>query len=110
MAKGRAMTNPAADFAPGIINNFTLYYKPDYAIYVLQIGLTHILRMTEKTSLTFRLTAAEANILFGYARRAGRTQSDVLREFIRSLERRELKRPGPAKEEPPGGQGANHGL
>jgi hypothetical protein len=42
--------------------------------------------MTEKTSLTIRLTVAEANILFDYAQQAGRTQSDILREFIRSLE------------------------
>jgi hypothetical protein len=54
--------------------------------------------MTEKTSFTFRLTTAEAYILFGYAERTGRTQSDILRQFIRTLQRKKLTRPEPAKE------------
>jgi predicted DNA-binding protein len=49
--------------------------------------------MTEKTNFTFRLTTAEANILWDYAERTGRTQSDILREFIRTLQRKKLKRP-----------------
>ena len=55
--------------------------------------------MSEKTSLTFRLTTAEAYILFGYAQQTGRTQSDILREFIRTLQRKKLKHPDPAKEQ-----------
>jgi hypothetical protein len=54
--------------------------------------------MTEKTTLTFRLTVAEANILWDYAERTGRTQSDILRQFIRTLQRKKLKRPDPANE------------
>jgi hypothetical protein len=50
--------------------------------------------MPEKTSLTFRLTIAEYNILAGYAERTGRTQSDILREFIRSLEARKIGKDG----------------
>jgi len=41
--------------------------------------------MPAKTSHTFRLTVAEADILFGHAEMIGRTQSDIPREFIRSL-------------------------
>jgi hypothetical protein len=56
----------------------------------------HMMGMTEKTTLTFRLTVAEANVLYGYAQQAGRTQSDILRQFIRTLQRKKLKRSDPA--------------
>jgi hypothetical protein len=45
-----------------------------------------------KKMLTIRATESELEILASYARRHGRTQSDVVREFLRSLERK-LERP-----------------
>jgi hypothetical protein len=42
--------------------------------------------------LTIRAPESELEILAEYARRHGRTQTDVIREFLRSLERK-LERP-----------------
>ena len=39
-----------------------------------------------KTHLSLRLEKSELEILRDYVRQTGRTQSDVLREFIRSLQ------------------------
>jgi len=39
-----------------------------------------------KTHLSLRLEESELEILRTYVRKTGRTQSDVLREFIRSLQ------------------------
>jgi predicted DNA-binding protein len=49
--------------------------------------------MNEKT-LTFRLPEGEFRLLTRYAAETGRTKTDVVREFIRSLEpmAREAKR------------------
>jgi hypothetical protein len=45
-----------------------------------------------KKMLTIRAPESELEILAEYARRHGRTQTDVVREFLRSLERK-LERP-----------------
>jgi len=41
--------------------------------------------MVTKRLFNFRLTDEEARLLASYAEQTGRTQSDVLREYIRSL-------------------------
>ena len=41
-----------------------------------------------KTHLSLRLEESELEILRTYVKKTGRTQSDVLREFIRSLKDR----------------------
>ena len=41
-----------------------------------------------KKMLTIRATETELSILVRYAEQSGRTQSDVLREFLRSLEKK----------------------
>jgi predicted DNA-binding protein len=38
-----------------------------------------------KTHLSLRLEESELELLRAYVKKTGRTQSDVLREFIRSL-------------------------
>jgi|GEM_PF-938995 len=43
--------------------------------------------------ITFRVTPEEKEILQNYSERAGRAQSDVLREFIRNLEKRTSRSP-----------------
>jgi hypothetical protein len=45
-----------------------------------------------KKMLTIRAPDNELEVLAEYARRHGRTQTDVVREFLRSLERK-LERP-----------------
>lgn len=42
-------------------------------------------------AITFRAPEAEAARLKAYATASGRTQSDILREFIRSLETRRAR-------------------
>ena len=42
---------------------------------------------------SFRLPRAEADLLARHAEATGRTKTDLLREFIRSLETRETSRP-----------------
>jgi hypothetical protein len=49
-------------------------------------------RPMSKKMLTIRAPDNELEILARYARRHGRTQTDVVREFLRSLERK-LERP-----------------
>ena len=44
-----------------------------------------------KVALTFRLEQAEKDILTAYCKATGRNQSDVLREFVRSLKRKTPK-------------------
>jgi hypothetical protein len=39
----------------------------------------------EKTSINFRLPQVEADLLAKYAQRLGRTRTEIVREFIRSL-------------------------
>ncbi len=41
-----------------------------------------------KTKITFRLEEAEKDILIAYCQATGRNQTDVLREFVRSLKRK----------------------
>ncbi len=55
-----------------------------------------------KKLLNFRLTAEEADILAAYCERTGRTQTDVLREFVRGLElpRRKASAPHPPAKAP----------
>jgi len=43
--------------------------------------------------ITFRVTPEEKEILQNYSERTGRAQSDVLREFIRNLEKKTSRRP-----------------
>ena len=45
------------------------------------------------TTLSIRLPQAEADIIARYAAQTKRSKSDILREFIRSLERK-LAKPG----------------
>ena len=41
-----------------------------------------------KTKITFRLEEAKKDILVAYCEATGRNQTDVLREFIRTLKRK----------------------
>jgi hypothetical protein len=50
-----------------------------------------------KRLMNFRLTNKEAEILVAYCERTGRTQTDVLREFIRQLACKDVSRQAPAK-------------
>ena len=50
-----------------------------------------------KRLMNFRLTAEEADILAAYCERTGRTQTDVLRELVRQLARKEVLRRTHAK-------------
>jgi len=43
--------------------------------------------------ITFRVTPEEKEILQNYSERTGRAQSDVLREFVRSLEKKPSRSP-----------------
>lgn len=43
----------------------------------------------DKRQINFRLPVREAEVLDRYCQATGRSRSDVLREFIRSLERRQ---------------------
>jgi hypothetical protein len=46
----------------------------------------------EKKLINARITKSEFATLDAYAKKEGRTKTDVLRELIRSLERREEKK------------------
>jgi predicted DNA-binding protein len=42
-------------------------------------------KSTEQTRITFRLPRLEHDRLEAYSKRTGRTKTDILREFIRTL-------------------------
>jgi hypothetical protein len=53
-----------------------------------------------KRLMNFRLTEEEAGILAAYCERTGRTQTDVLRELVRELDRRPVGRRSAPKAQP----------
>ena len=58
---------------------------------VKRLSLCHIQNMADKRLINFNATAAEDALLTAYAAQTGRTKTDLLREFIRSLEVRPKK-------------------
>jgi hypothetical protein len=52
---------------------------------------------SKKRLLNFRVTDAEFDILTDYCARTGRTQTDVVRELVRQLARRDVMRHAPTE-------------